>query len=87
MTKAELDKKRSSTLYMNEILYVEYKGELGFPKGVLEVRPRFARHSGLPYPQPKWIACDYYIEDLDGDNFKIANDRYGELYKGFEWVR
>jgi hypothetical protein len=87
--KVEMDKLRSSVLYKNEVLKVRYNGKSSnFFKGeVIEANPRFAKHSNLPYPQPKWIACHYEITDEDGDKFKVSDDRYGELYKGFEWVK
>lgn len=88
MNKKEMDKLRSMTLHQGETLYVRYTGEsCNFFKGdFIEAKPRMVKNSGLKYPQPKWIACDYYIEDSDGDSFKVATDRYGELYEGFEWV-
>lgn len=88
MNKSEMDKLRSSVLYKGEILKVRYIGNaINFPKNtILEAKPRYAKKSGLPYPQPKWISICYRITDLDGDYFTIAEERYGELYKGFEWV-
>lgn len=88
MDKKEQDQLRSSVLYRDEILKVICTANYGnFPKGVaIEARSRFARKSGLPYPEPKWIACDYYITDLDGDSYRVARERYGALEKGFEWV-
>lgn len=88
MNKAELDKQRSGTLYKGEVLRVRYVGKsCGFHNGkVINAVPRYVHKSGLPYPQPKWIPCEYVIEDEDGDKFIVAKERYGELYKGFEWV-
>jgi hypothetical protein len=88
MNKAEMDKLRSSILHKGEVLKVRYTGNAcNFFKGqVIEAIPRYAKKSGLPYPQPKWTACCYRITDSDGDYFEVAKDRYGELYKGFEWV-
>ena len=87
--KQELDKLRSSCLYNDEVLRVIYTGKaINFPKNeIIYAKPKSARFSGLPYPQPKWIACEYYIEDLDGDYYKVAKDRYGDLEPGFEWVK
>jgi hypothetical protein len=89
MDKKEMDKLRSSTLYSGEVLKVKYTGKYNnFFKGqVIDAVPRMKKRSGLPYPEPKWIVCEYYITDEDGDYFPIAEDRYGELYKGFEWVK
>lgn len=89
MTQAEKEKLRASTLYEGEILKVRYKGKAAnFPKNVdIEVYSCAAKKSGLPFPQPKWISCDYYIKDLDGDRYEIAEKRYGKLKKGFEWVK
>ena len=89
MNKAEMDKLRSSVLYKDEILKVRYVGNKywNFKGKVFDAKPRHAKGSGLPYPQPKWIACDYRITDNDGDDFPVADDRYGELHKGFEWVK
>jgi len=82
------DKLRSSCLYDTEVLYVVYTGTASnFPKDTpIEVVPRCQKLSGLPYPQPKWIACSYYITDLDGDRMEVARERFGELEKGFEWI-
>lgn len=79
MTKSEQDKLRSSVLYDNEPVEVMYNGRAAnFPKGVaLKAYPKMAKHSGLLYPQPKWIACDYYIVDTDGDKFKVDKHRGG----------
>lgn len=89
MTKKEMDKLRSSTLYADEELYVICTANYGnFPKGVpIKATPRMSCKSGLPYPQPKREACDYYIYDTDGDLYRVARHRYGETAKGFEWVR
>lgn len=89
MNKAEMDKLRASVLYKGEVLKVRYTGKASnFFKGqAIEAIPRYAKKSRLPYPQPKWIVCEYYITDSDGDSFPVARDRYGELYKGFEWVK
>lgn len=89
MNKKELDKQRSSVLYQGEVLKVKYTGNCGgfFRGEVIEAKPRHARISGLPYPQPKWAPCHYEITDEDGDSFTVAEDRYGRLYRGFEWVR
>ena len=89
MDKKEMDKMRSSTLYDKEILKVRYTGKaINFPKNeLIDCIPYFKCKSGLPYPQPKWIACDYRITDNDGDDFPIAHDRYGKIYPGFEWVK
>lgn len=89
MDKKEMDKLRSSTLYGGEVLRVKYSGKAGnFFKGqVIDAFPRMKKGSGLPYPQPKWVACSYYITDSDGDYFPVAEDRYGKLHKGFEWVK
>lgn len=88
MTKQEMDRMRSSTLYKGERLKVIYRGRYAnYPKGVImEAYPRYAKFSGLPYPQPKWVACCYCIDDLDGDRVEIAKTRYGKLKDGFEWV-
>jgi hypothetical protein len=88
MDKAEMDKLRSSVLYKGEILKVRYIGNASnFPKNQeIDAVPRFAMKNGFPYPQPKWIACDYYVRDLDGDYFEVATERYGKLHKDFEWV-
>lgn len=82
------DKLRSSCLYDTEVLYVIYTGSASnFPKDTpIEARPRCQRNSLLPYPQPKWIACSYYVTDLDGDSACIARERFGKLEKGFEWM-
>jgi hypothetical protein len=89
MNKKEMDKLRSSTLYNGEVLKVRYTGKAGnFFKGqIIDAVPRMKHRTGLPYPWPKWIVCDYYITDSDGDAFPVARERYGELYKGFEWVK
>lgn len=83
-----MDKLRSSTLYTDEILYVVYTGNYGnFPKGEpIPAHSKFSRKSGLPYPYPKWVACDYYVYDTDGDLYQVAKERYGPLDKGFQWV-
>lgn len=83
-----MDKLRARVLYKDEVLKVRYIGTANnFSKGkILKASPRGITKSGLPYPQPKWIACDYAVEDLDGDYFTISKERYGKLYKGFEWV-
>lgn len=88
LTKKEMDKLRSSTLYSDEILYVICTANYGnFPKSVpMVAKPRMKCKSGLPYPQPKWIACDYYIEDTDGDCYRVARQRFGEIDKGFKWM-
>lgn len=88
MTKKEMDKLRGSTLYQEEELYVICTTDYGnFPKSIpLKAKPRMTCRSGLPYPRPKWIACDYYIYDTDGNAYRIARDRYGEIATGFEWV-
>jgi len=82
------DKLRSSCLYDTEVLYVIYTGKASnFPKDIpIKAIPRCEKQSGLPYPQPKWIACSYYITDLDGDRMEVARERFGELEKGFEWI-
>lgn len=89
MNKVEMDKLRSSTLYSGEVLKVRYTDKVGnfFRGQVIDAIPHMKKKSGLPYPQPKWIVCCYRITDSDGDYFPVAEDRYGELYKGFEWVR
>jgi hypothetical protein len=89
MDKKEMDKLRASTLYSGEVLKVRYTGKAGnFFKGqVIDAVPRMKHGTGLPYPQPKWIVYKYYITDEDGDAFPVADERYGELYKGFEWVK
>lgn len=89
MNKSDMDRQRGSVLYQDEVLKVIYTGDAcNFPKNtVIEARPKLARRSGLPYPEPKWIACDYWIYDLDGDPFNIAKDRYGKLHTGFEWIK
>ncbi len=81
-------KLRSSCLYDTEVLYVIYTGNASnFPKNIpIKAIPRCEKQSGLPYPQPKWIACSYYITDLDGDRMEVARERFGELEKGFEWM-
>lgn len=89
MDKKEMDKLRSSTLYGGEVLKVKYSGKAGnfFKRHIIDAISRKKKGSGLPYPQPKWVACYYYITDSDGDYFLVAEDRYGELEKGFEWVK
>lgn len=84
----DMDQLRSSVLYKDEVLYVICVANYGnFPKGVpLMAIPQMVRKSGLPYPKPKWIACDYSVCDLDGDTYCVAQDRYGALKKGFVWV-
>lgn len=84
----ELDRMRSQTLYGDEVLKVRYNGRAGnFPKGIdIEAHPKMKKYSHLPYPEPKWIACEYYITDTDGDKYRVARERYGELAKGFSWV-
>jgi len=88
MNKSEMDKLRSSVILSNEVLKVRYIGDASnfASNTVLEAIPRFVTKSGLPYPQPKWKPSEYYVVDLDGEPFKVAEKRYGELYKGFEWV-
>lgn len=88
MDKKEMDQLRSSILYEDEELYVICTANYGnFPKGVpLRATPGFTCKSGLPYPQPKYIGCDYYVVDTDGDRYQVARNRYGKLAKGFEWV-
>jgi hypothetical protein len=88
LRKQALDKQRSSVLYQGETLKVKHTGKsCGFFYGqVIDAKPRMCHKSGLPYPQPKWIACCYEITDEDGDRFPVAEERYGKLYKGFEWV-
>lgn len=83
-----MDQLRSSVLHKDEVLEVIYTGKAGnFPKNTpIPVHSRMACRSGLPYPEPKWVACDYYIIDTDGDRYQVARDRYGKLEKGFEWV-
>lgn len=87
--KKEMNKLRSSVLYSDEILYVRnVMGLGGFPEGVdIPCKPRFARRTNFSYPDPKWIACEYRIEDNDGDTITIARDRYGKIHLGFEWVK
>lgn len=89
MTKKEMDKLRGSVLYKDEKLKVIYTGNASnFPKNVeIETHSRFAKRSVLLYPNPKWIACNYYIYDLDGDLYKVATDRFGKLEAGFEWIK
>ena len=89
MEHISLNKLRSTVLHKGETLYVIYTGKLGnFAKNTpIPCKPRFAHKSGLPYPEPKWIASYYQIDDLDGDSFMVANERYGKLYKDFEWVK
>jgi hypothetical protein len=88
MATNNLNKLRSSVLYKDEVLHVKYTGKCGnfFRGKVIEARPRYARHSMLPYPQPKWIACCYRVTCEDGEDFEVAEDRYGKLYPGFEWI-
>lgn len=83
-----MDKLRSSVLYKGEVLKVRYLGKSCnfFNGAVIEARPRMCHKSGLPYPQPKWIACCYEIEDSDGDTYPVAEERYGDMKKGWEWV-
>ena len=85
--KQEFEELRSLCLYDDEVLTVRYTGKAtNFPKDrLIKARPRFSKKSDLPYPQPKWTACDYYIEDLDGHTFCVAKDRFGKLSTGFEW--
>lgn len=87
--KQENDKLRSTVLYEDEVLYVICRANYGnFLKDVqIEAKPRFVCKSGLPYPQPKWMVCDYYITDNEGDSYKVAKERYGKLENGFEWVK
>lgn len=90
MDKKEMDKLRSSVLYKGEVLHVRYVGKKYsnfFNGAVIEARPRMCHKSRLPYPQPKWIACCYEITDSDGDTYPVAEERYGKLRPGFEWVR
>lgn len=89
MSKGELDKLRGSTLYKDETLYVIHDGRYGnFPANTpIPAKPRMACKSNLPYPQPKWIACDYYIKDTGGNSYKISTERYGKLIKGFKWYK
>lgn len=89
MTKSEMDKLRSSTLNNDEVLKVRHIGKYGnFTTGkIYDCKPRFAHKSGLPYPQPKWIACYYQIVDDEGDSFNVSDSKYGELHYGFEWVK
>lgn len=84
-----MNETRSKVLYKDEVLKVIYAGNLSnFPKNkILKAFPKGVTKSGLSYPNPKWIACDYCVKDLDGDDFTIARERYGELYKGFKWIK
>lgn len=88
MNKVEKDKLRSSVLYKNETLKVRYVGEAcNFSKGkIIDAIPRFVTKSGLPYPKPKWVPSCYFVTDLDGELFEVAQERYGKIYEGFEWV-
>lgn len=87
MSQREKDLLRSSVLLDNIKLYVRYNGKCcNFPKGVdIPVYSRSARKTGLKYPYPKWIACDFYIHDNDGDIYPIAKI-YEKLNPGFTWV-
>ena len=88
MSQREKDLLRSSVLLDNIKLYVRYNGKCcNFPKGVdIPVYSRTAKKTGLKYPYPKWIACDFYIHDNDGDIYPIAKERYEKLSSGFTWV-
>lgn len=87
MSQREKDLLRSSVLLDNIKLYVRYNGKYcNFPKGVdIPVYSRVARKTGLKYPYPKWIACDFYIHDNDGDIYPIAKI-YEKLNPGFSWI-
>ena len=87
MSQREKDLLRSSVLLDNIKLYVRYNGKCcTFPKGVdIPVYSRAAKETGLKYPYPKWIACDFYIHDNDGDIYPIAKI-YEKLNPGFSWV-
>lgn len=87
MSQREKDLLRSSVLLDNIKLYVRYNGKCcNFSKGVdIPVYSRSARKTGLKYPYPKWIACDFYIHDNDGDIYPIAKI-YEKLNPGFSWV-
>ena len=86
--KKDVDKLRSSTLYLGEELQVRYIGKgSNFPNDKpISIKPKMARRTGFPYPYPKSIACDYGTYDLDGDYCLIAEDRYGKIEKDFEWI-
>ena len=88
MSQREKDLLRSSVLLDNIKLYVRYNGKCcNFPKGVdIPVYSRTAKKTGLKYPYPKWIACNFYIYDNDGDIYPIAKERYEKLSSGFTWV-
>ena len=88
MSQREKDLLRSSVLFGDEKLYVRYNGKCcNFPKGVdIPVYSRGAKRTTLKYPYPKWIACDFYIYDNDGDKYPIAKERYGKISPGFTWV-
>lgn len=87
MSKGELNKLRSSTLYDSE-LYVIYTGNyVNFAKNIpIKVQSKYAMSSGLDFPFPKWEASDFYIIDLDGDVFTLVNKRFDKLPKGFKWL-
>ena len=87
MSQREKDLLRSSVLLGDMKLYVRYNGKCcNFPKGVdIPVYSRSARKTELKYPYPKWIACDFYIHDNDGDIYPIAKI-YEKLNPGFSWV-
>lgn len=89
MTKQEMDKLRSSILYDGELLDVVCIKDYGnFKKGVIiKAFSRFVCKSGLPYPYPKWEACDWYVRDLDGELFKVADFKHKDIVRGFKWVR
>ena len=88
MSQREKDLLRSSVLLDNIKLYVRYNGKCcNFPKGVdIPVYSRGAKRTTLKYPYPKWITCDFYIYDNDGDKYPIAKERYGKISPGFTWV-
>lgn len=88
MSQREKDLLRSSVLLDNIKLYIRYNGKCcNFPKGVdIPVYSRAAKKTGLKYPYPKWVACDFYIHDEDGDIYPIANKIHGKLSSGFTWV-
>lgn len=87
MSQREKDLLRNSVLLDNIKLYVRYNGKCcNFPKGIdIPVYSRSAKKTGLKYPYPKWIACDFYIHDNDGDIYPIAKI-YEKLNPGFSWV-
>lgn len=89
MTQKEASQLRSSVLYKDEILYVTYEGKASnFPKNTaIPAKPRMAMRTGFLYPLPKYMACDYYVIDKDGDAYRVAIERYGKLEKGFKWVK